>query len=393
MQCWRTVQCNANPPKASHLISTCRSPPLPPRSRACCAVSALILLSADHELVPFLDRRVVSPLWNVCLKCLTLVHKLSLEADERFLTELQSAPSLLSGVPEHFDTSVDPTATAHSRFIHAYAAYLQAKVKSFAALHVSCERQQPADSRRWVMRLKVLTLVRAVPLMQRQFDALLLVAPANSEDLNHPIPIAAMTLVIKDAFRLYSVLTVMMLAVLERYESMSLPQTERMLAATRKFLAQNSKFRKWADRLCKNGFVDKKLLPKFDAVRQPTTSNTHTHTHTGRATRTTELSSAHCAVYVCCMHVCMCVCVCVCVCSDSCYISSAAGRAHRRAWGHSIQPQHATLSKTRCSAAPLMHLTETPSYFLTSPAHSTCCVAVCPVSSVLCLFLHSGCGE
>ena len=231
------------------------------------SLSALILLSADHELVPFLDRRVVSPQWNVCLKCLTVVHKLSLEADERFLSELQSAPSLLSGVPEHFDTSADPTAAAHTRFVHAYAAYLQSKVRSFAILKANCERQQPADCRRWVMRMTVPTLVKAVPLMQKQFDALLSVQPANSEDLHHPIPIAAMTLAIKDAFRLYSALTVMMLAVLERYESMSLVQTERMLAATRKFLTQNTKFRKWADKLCRHGFVDRKLLPKFDAVR------------------------------------------------------------------------------------------------------------------------------
>ena len=233
---------------------------------ALCVVPALILLSADADLVPFLDRRLVSPLWNVCLKCLSLVHKLSLEADERFLSELQSAPALLS-VPQQFDTTADPTATAHSRFIHSYASYLLAKVRSYSILRVSCERQQPADSKRWVMSLKVATLVKGLPLLQRQFDALLLVQPANSEDLNHPIPIACMTLVIKDAFRLYSVLTVMMLGVLERYESMILSQTERMLAATHKFLTQNSKFRKWADKLCKNGFVDRKLLPKFDAVR------------------------------------------------------------------------------------------------------------------------------
>ena len=241
--------------------------------------AALILLSADHELVPFLDRRLVSPLWNVCLKCLSLVHKLALEADERFLSELQSAPALLRSVPQHFDTSEDPTATAHSTFIHSYAAYLLAKVRSYGVLHVSCERQQPADSRRWVMRLKVATLVKALPLLQVQFDALLKVQPANSEDLNHPIPIACMTLVIKDAFRLYSVLTVMMLAVLERYESMTLPQTERMLQATHKFLAQNNRFRKWADKLARNGLVDRKLMPTFDAVNsqhtpQPLTPHT-----------------------------------------------------------------------------------------------------------------------
>ena len=230
----------------------------------CCV--ALILLSADHELVPFLDRRVVSVAWNVCLKALCLVHKLSLEADERFLGELQSSPALLSSVPEHFDTSADPTATAHTRFIHAYAAYLLCKVRAYSALRVSCERQQPADSKRWAMRLKVSAFVRGLPLLQAQFDALLRVQPGNSEDVQHPIPIACMALAIRDAFRLYSVLTVMMLVVLERYEAMSLPQTERMLAATHDFLRQNAKFRKWADKLCKHGFVDRKLLPAFDAV-------------------------------------------------------------------------------------------------------------------------------
>ena len=294
-----------------------------------CVCAALILLSADHELLPFLDRRMVSPLWNVCLKCLSLVHKLSLEADERFLTELQSAPSLLS-VPQQFDTTADPTATSHSRFIQSYAAYLVSKVRSFQLLHVSCERQQPADSKRWVMKLAVPTLVRGLPLLQRQFDALLLVQPANSSDLNHPIPIACMTLVIKDAFRLYSVLTVMMLAVLERYESMTLPQTERMLQATHKFLIQNAKFRKWADKLCKNGFVDRKLLPKFDAVSQPINKHNQPTNKQCNATNGKQSRRAHFSNILTCQCV---MCVMWSTSADTCNVPPVARGARRRTRG------------------------------------------------------------
>ena len=231
-------------------------------------VEALILLSADHELLPYIDRRLIVPQWNVACKALILVHRLSLEGDERFLSELVASPSLLS-LPQTFDASYDPTASSHSAFISAYAAYLQAKVEAYGGVKRSCERYAPADSQKWAMRLTATQLSTLLPRLQRQFDRLLLTLPRNSEDTQQAIVIAAMTLCVKDAFRLYSVLTVQMLAVLQVYEQMGLKQTASMLACTKRFLVQNRKFKAWAQKLCKMGLVERKLLPSFDAVRPP----------------------------------------------------------------------------------------------------------------------------
>ena len=228
-------------------------------------VEALILLSADHELLPYIDKRLIQPLWNVVCKALILVHRLSLEGDERFLSELLASPALLS-LPQSFDAREDPTASSHSAFIASYAAYLQCKVETFGRVKRSCERYAPVDSQRWAMRLTALQLSRHLPRLQRQFDRLLLTVPRHLEDTGQPIVIAAMSLCIKDAFRLYSTLTVMMLGVLEVYEQMALKATRLMLHCTQRFLVQNRKFKLWASKLCKLGLVERKLLPSFDAV-------------------------------------------------------------------------------------------------------------------------------
>ena len=235
----------------------------PPKAKH---VEALILLSADHDLLPYLDRRLISTCWNVACKTLILAHRLALEGDERFLAEMAASASSLQSLPASFDADADPTASAHSAFVHAYADYLQAKLQSFAAIRLSCERYPPAESHKWASRLSSLQLAKVLPRIQRQFDRLLLTAPRNATTQEHPIPIAAMSLCIKsaaqqsnctrplqrtqslsrsplacscscsasasasssvallrDAFRLYSVLTIAMLVVLGQQR----PQLQR----------------------------------------------------------------------------------------------------------------------------------------------------------------------
>ena len=53
----------------------------PPKAKH---VDALLLLSADHDLLPYIDRRLISVRWNVSCKSLILCHRLTLEGDERF---------------------------------------------------------------------------------------------------------------------------------------------------------------------------------------------------------------------------------------------------------------------------------------------------------------------
>jgi hypothetical protein len=184
----------------------------PPKAKH---VEALILLSADHELLPFLDRRIVSPLWNVCLKSLVLLHRLSLEGDERLLSELQSFPTLLS-LPQRFESTAEaPLLASHAVFIQRYAAYLQAKVASFAAVKISCERYSPAtEGRKWASKLLPAQLARTLPRLQTQFDRLLQCQTDSEQAAGQAIVFAAISLLIKDAFRLYSVLTILMLTVI-----------------------------------------------------------------------------------------------------------------------------------------------------------------------------------
>jgi hypothetical protein len=159
-------------------------------------VEALILLSTDHDLLPYLDKRIISLQWNVCVKTMIVMHKLMMEGDERWLTELSSSPSLFS-LPQSFDLTTDPTASSHTAFIHAYALYLQSKVDTFRALKVSSERSAPSDSAKWAMKLTANQVTHTLPSHQQQLDRLIQCTPRNTQDIHHPIIIAAMQCCIK----------------------------------------------------------------------------------------------------------------------------------------------------------------------------------------------------
>jgi N-acetylmuramoyl-L-alanine amidase CwlA len=73
----------------------------------------------------------------------------------------------------------------------------------------------------------------------------------------------------------------------ERYEGMTLRQTELMLGCTQRFLLQNRRFKQWANKLCKLGLVDKKLLPSFDAV-------TNRNSKINTASRSQSDIASHC---------------------------------------------------------------------------------------------------
>jgi len=234
----------------------------PPKAKH---VESLVLLSADHDLLQFLDKRIISPQWNICFKSLILMHKILQEGNPRFFSELLEVPSILE-LPQQFDSFGDIEASIHAKFINFYAKYLTLKISSYRELNISIERFPTNQAKKWSKKLNNSQLIKTITILQTQFTAILKLSPKSSEEQQSPITISAMTLIIKDAFRLYSILTLLMMLVLEHYDSMNLVQTETILLATQKFILQNKKFRQWSNLLAKINFVQKQLLPDFDAI-------------------------------------------------------------------------------------------------------------------------------
>ena len=149
----------------------------------------------------------------------------------------------------------------HQEFVSKYADDLAQKVYVYKLLGVSVERRPPTESKEWARKLVGFDLVRALPALSQQFDRLLLCAPYGGDVMALAIPVAALQLLVKDAFRIYSVLTVLMLGVVDHYLELDAPQTKLILQVCTTFKAQNARFKKWTVELSAVGFAHDKLFP------------------------------------------------------------------------------------------------------------------------------------
>lgn len=234
----------------------------------CIYAIVLIDCTADYNFLEYFEKRVMDQKWNVVLKSLIVLHRLSVEGAERFMQDLAQHTHLFQLA--HFMDQSSIISQEYSRFIREFSSYLLQKCYVYNLLHVCIERRPPAESKSWALQLSANDLVKSLPALSVQFDKLIACQPYNPSDLTHPIIVSCMSVMVKDAFRIYSLLTVEMLVVLEKYPEMSLEQSKLMLKNCEKFLDQNEKFKKWVSSLDELGFASSKLMPNFDAVRRIT---------------------------------------------------------------------------------------------------------------------------
>jgi len=82
----------------------------------------------------------------------------------------------------------------------------------------------------------------------------------------HPITKSAFMLLIKDAYKLHSLLYVCHLVVLDTFQKMNLKQCELCLDVCQKYLIQNKRFRDWAQSLVKNNVLPGSVLQDFETL-------------------------------------------------------------------------------------------------------------------------------
>lgn len=151
----------------------------------------------------------------------------------------------------------------HQDFIAKYADYLAQKVYVYKLLGTSVERRPPTESKEWARKLGGFDLVKSLPAISQQFDKILVCTPYTHDAMQSQIPIAALSLLVKDAFRLYSTLTVLMLGVVDHYLELDANQTKLILSVCQAFRAQNQRFKKWTTALAELGFAHEKLFPEL----------------------------------------------------------------------------------------------------------------------------------
>ena len=210
----------------------------------------------------FLAARAREKDWAVTLKALGVVHRLMREGHVRILAACGALP-MFGGMEGYLDER-STNAWGQSRFIREYGQYLEEKARVFKTIGRSVELLPAKDGGEWVRSLPFNKLKDVLPKLQVQFDKLLKCDPYTDEGGVHEVAILALLQLIKDGFRIYSVLTISVFQQLNRWKKMSNKEGLFFLSVYELFVKETKLFKAWALKMVKSGLVDKEVLPDFD---------------------------------------------------------------------------------------------------------------------------------
>eukprot|EP00479_Gromia_sphaerica_P006885 TRINITY_DN2098_c0_g1_i1.p1 TRINITY_DN2098_c0_g1~~TRINITY_DN2098_c0_g1_i1.p1 ORF type:complete len:332 (-),score=60.67 TRINITY_DN2098_c0_g1_i1:674-1669(-) len=219
-----------------------------------------ILVFGSDNLVSALAFRAKNEHWEVVLKCLIVVHRLLREADEAFARQMNHSGDLLNK-----SAFLDQSTTyswGQSKYIHKYCKYLAEKVYNTNKVGYAVERKVATKGAEFVKRYGRKKLRTVVPLIQKQFKYLLRCELDTSEGL-HPISTNSFIQLIKDGFRLHSVLSICIYNILASFSECSLDEARWCLDVYRTFVDQNIIFEDWCQSGVSLNLIERHLLPEF----------------------------------------------------------------------------------------------------------------------------------
>jgi len=230
------------------------------------------LLTASHshpsDVVNLILKRMVSPKWPIVLKCLIVIHQLTVDGDPSVL-EILSKRSALSNMLGSYLDDRSHESKGQSKYIRLYAAYLTEKILVYKRLDRSHEREEKrGEAQRWAGTLSVDSLVKALPVIQKQFDRLLDCKCYADDFVVHAIAIRAVELLLKDAFKVYELANSLFLVILDKYENLNVEQTEGVLACVKIHSELNTKFQEWIADLTRLSLIKKQNVPEFQPIPQ-----------------------------------------------------------------------------------------------------------------------------
>jgi hypothetical protein len=258
---------------------------LVPKEKHC---QRLIDASADHDMIRIFEGRLTMLKWNVIFKTLIVVHRLCNDGSLKFLKDLSARAHIFS-IRTPLATTIH--ISNHLKFIDNYYNYLELKLFTYKLTETSIERMLPNTYIKWVETLTIVNILRILPVLLDQINKLLLCEPYSLELESTEIPLSALKLLIKDAFRIYSVIPIIIVNIVEKYYDMSVSQTMLAINCAKKFKEVNIKFKKWTISLGEIGVNTDNLLPTLVPV--PNTLfeilNTHIKNKSEKTTVTSSL--------------------------------------------------------------------------------------------------------
>ncbi|NXU48936.1 PICAL protein, partial [Turnix velox] len=186
------------------------------------------------QLADSLFERTTNSSWVVVFKSLITTHHLMVYGNERFIQYLASRNTLFN-LSNFLDRS-GLHGYEMSPFIRRYSRYLNEKAVSYRQVAFDFTKvKRGADG---VMRtMSTEKLLKTVPIIQNQMDALL-DFNVNSNELTNGVINAAFMLLFKDAIRLFAAYNEGIINLLEKYFDMKKNQCKEGLDIYKKFLTR-----------------------------------------------------------------------------------------------------------------------------------------------------------
>ncbi|XP_058162133.1 phosphatidylinositol-binding clathrin assembly protein isoform X24 [Dasypus novemcinctus] len=186
------------------------------------------------QLADSLFERTANSSWVVVFKSLITTHHLMVYGNERFIQYLASRNTLFN-LSNFLDKS-GLQGYDMSTFIRRYSRYLNEKAVSYRQVAFDFTKvKRGADG---VMRtMNTEKLLKTVPIIQNQMDALL-DFNVNSNELTNGVINAAFMLLFKDAIRLFAAYNEGIINLLEKYFDMKKNQCKEGLDIYKKFLTR-----------------------------------------------------------------------------------------------------------------------------------------------------------
>uniref|UniRef100_A0A1A8PXR1 ENTH domain-containing protein n=1 Tax=Nothobranchius pienaari TaxID=704102 RepID=A0A1A8PXR1_9TELE len=203
-------------------------------------------VSIPH-LADTLMERTASNSWIVVFKTLITTHHLMMYGNERLMQYIASRNTLFN-----LNNFLDKAALQGynmSTFIRRYSRYLNEKAMSYRLGEVDFTKmKRGADG---VMRtMNTEKLIKTLPIIQNQLDALLDFQP-NSNELTNGVINTAFMLLFKDSIRLFAAYNEGVINMLEKYFDMRKNQCKEALEIYKTFLNRMTKLSEFLKRLLK----------------------------------------------------------------------------------------------------------------------------------------------
>ncbi|CAF4133724.1 unnamed protein product [Rotaria socialis] len=221
------------------------------------------------QLADLLIERTQNSSWVVSFKALITIHHLMCFGNERFEAYMASHNHRLQ--PASYLDRMGMPGGDMSNYIRRYASYLNEKRESYKLMGYDfCKIKRGKDD--GVLRtMPTEKLLKALPILQKQLDALL-EFDVTPNELTNGVINSCFFLLIKDLIRLYAAFNDGMINLLEKYFDMNKKQCREALDIYKKFLDRTDKVSNFL-KVAETSGMERSEIPDLSRVTQTSTNS------------------------------------------------------------------------------------------------------------------------